>query len=55
MGYLCLGMLFLVWPFKRNSGEIANAGSANGEADLGICNGFPRNGALYNGPAGNPS
>ena len=34
--------------------EIANAGSGNGDGDLGFCNGFARNAALSNGIQGTP-
>ena len=35
--------------------EIANSESVNGDAGLGICKQFARNGALSNGNSGNPS
>ena len=41
--------------FTADLQEIANDGSVNAVAGLGICKGFARNCALSNGPAGNPS
>ena len=47
-------MLFLFWGFVRDFLEIANSGSVNGDAGLGFCKRFARNGATSNGIQGTP-
>ena len=47
-------MLFLFTGFARDLLKIASSGSANADGVLAIFKQFARNGALSNGPAGNP-